>query len=103
MGRSDGCTGIAVKILIEQQIILEMWIVLHLLIISENSTPAPLIAQEYHRQSAGKLTCSIIDRDEFPGTGRAFNLEFIPVVVVKFLKRLYDKKIHRKPNRSTPV
>lgn len=45
----------------------------------------------------------ICQREEAAATGRAFDLEIIPVVVVKAVERLDDQVVDGKPYRTSPV
>ena len=103
MGRADAAAGVAVEILVEQQVIAEIWIPLHARVMAEYRPLALLVLQKDPREPHGELVGHVVDRDERARSRRAFDAKVVTVVVMKLLQRFDDEKIHGHPDRTAPV
>src|ERR1700758_3486237 len=104
MRGADAAAAVAVKVLIEKNVVAEVWIVLPPCRVMSVERAAPArITQENAREPHGELVGNLIECQEASGAGGAFDLEVVAVVVVKLLQRLDDQEVHGKPDRSAPV
>ena len=90
------------KILIEQDIVPEMGISLHLLFPIENRTAHRIVSEKNAGQPAGQLSGDFAERQVSPGAGRALNGEIVSVILMKFLERFDEEVVYRYPNGSAP-
>src|SRR4051812_19024608 len=79
--------GIAVKILVEQDVIAEVWITRELRVIVKHRTFALFILQKNSREPARQFVRDFFDGDEVSRSVRTFDLEVITVVVMELLQR----------------
>src|SRR6516165_9913362 len=64
---------------------------------------AIFIGQEQSHQSTTDFSGHLSERSELTGAGWPLDSEIVSVIIVKFLKRLDDKEVDRKPYGSAPV
>src|SRR5690349_21486725 len=98
MGRAQSSAGVAVKILEELNIVAKVRVVLKFVALSEHGSTAQRIAQEDSRQAVRQIAGHLIDRAMHARAARAFDEEFVPVVVMELLQRFNDQKVHGKPD-----
>src|SRR6516165_10607981 len=80
-----------------------MWIVLQFVDVAESGSSAVFVAQEKARQASTQFVRHFVDCDEPPRAGRAFDFEFVAVVVMELLQRFDEQVIDGEPDRSAPV
>ena len=87
----------------KQQVVPEVWVLLHLRVLRENRPQTVGIFEKDPLQTACDLLGSLVDRDQGPGACRAFDAKVIAVIMMKFLQGFDQEKVHRKPDRAAPV
>src|SRR5260370_35506135 len=90
------------EVFVEQQVVAEVRIALQLRVVAEDCPPALLVAQEQPAQSTRQLLRYLFNGDEVAGTGWAFDLKVVAIVVVELLQRLDQEIIDREPDWAPP-
>src|SRR5258706_9501524 len=103
MRGTHAAAGVAVKIFMEQDVVLEVGIVRELRMIFENGTLAVLAFQEKLREALRDFAGDFVDGEKFSRAGRTFDFEIIAVVAVELLERFDEQKVHWHPDRAAPV
>src|SRR5438309_1851700 len=83
--------GVAVEILVEEDVVAEMQVAVQLVVVGQDRPPAMLIPQEDAGQPAGQLVSDLVDRQELAGAGRTLDLEIVAVVMVELLQRVDEQ------------
>ena len=94
---------VAVKVLVEQNVVAEVRIAGELGVIFEHRPLAIRPLQEEARQTTPQFLGHLVQGKEFAGPGRTFDFEVITVVVVKSLQGLDDEIVDRHPNGTAPI
>src|SRR5450631_2845647 len=89
----DPASGVAVKILVERDAVLVMGVRLQLGLVTQHGPLAVGVLQENARQAMRQLGGDLLDREIAARSRRAFHLEVIAVVMMKFLQRLDNEEI----------
>src|SRR5260221_13422388 len=95
--------GVAIEILVKEQVVAEMHIALELRAPAENRPLAIVLAREEPSDSPRDLVGDTRDRHVAARSGRAFDLEVVAVIAVKAVKRGDDEEIERQPDRTAPI
>src|SRR5215831_11997500 len=103
MRRADAAAAVAVEVLVEVQVVAKLAVVLHLGIQRVDLTHAGRVLQKDSRETVRQLLGDLIDGHKMSRAGRTLDLETVPVVVVKLLKRLDDQEVDGKPHRTAPI
>jgi hypothetical protein len=103
MGRAEPTTGIAMEVLVEMNVIAEVWVVLDARSIARQRAAAVRITQKQTADAPSELAGHLMDREMPTGSRRALDEELVAVVMVKLLERFDDQKIERQPDRTPPV
>ena len=83
MTGADATPVVAVKILVEKNVILEVLVVLHFGILVVHRTMSGFVVGEDRSQTAGELVGGLADCRFLARSGWAFDLEIVPVVPMK--------------------
>src|ERR1700730_13293143 len=100
---TEATAGIAVKELVEQQIITADRVLLLHRRCAEDRPMSVLAAKEDAAQPAGKLDGDFAEMQHGAGSYRAFDLEIVAVIAVKPPQRFDDQRVYRHPDRTAPV
>jgi hypothetical protein len=85
MGSADPAPAVAMEVLVEQHVILEVRIALHARMMAEYGTLPVLIFEEDARQSRRELVRHLVDGHEAARACRTFDAELVPVLVMELL------------------
>src|SRR5205823_6799057 len=80
-----------------------MWVCLKLLQIAEHGATSPRVLQEYACHAARQFARYLPQGHHLSRSSRELDLEVVAEVVVKFLQRLDEQVVRRKPDRSSPI
>src|SRR6478609_1449119 len=97
--RPQPTAGIAVEVLVEEEVVLEVWIGLKLLVAAEDGTPPVLVAPEDADHAAAKLVSDLLQRPFLAGPDRAFDAKLVTVEFVEPVQALDDEIVERHPDR----
>ena len=103
MGSADTAARVAVEVLVEMDVVAEVWVVLVARLVGEDWPSAVLVFKEYPRETRRELVRDIVDRSEVGRASRARDAKIVAVIVMKLLQRLDDEEVHREPDRPSPV
>src|SRR3954453_17735678 len=103
MAGSDSRSRVAVEVFVEEHQIAPVRIDLELLHIPKYWPASLLIPKKNTRHASRKFARHFPQGHHFPRSGRAFDLEVVAKVVMKFLQRLHQQIVYGKPNWSAPV
>src|SRR5712691_5572624 len=98
MTRAHARSFVAMKVFVEQHQVPPVRIVVISRIVPMHWPPPLFILQEDARQPARQLGRHFPQRDVSPRSGRILYLEAVAKVVMKFLQRLDNEVVHRKPD-----
>lgn len=88
MGCANTPARVPVKIFVEQNVILEMWIARELRMIFQHRPLAISTLEEQAREPKRKLVRHLVDAHELAGPGWALDFEIVAVIVMEFLQCL---------------
>src|SRR4051812_8549984 len=94
---------VAMKVLVEQKIVLEVWIRLKFFVAAEDGAPPVRAAPEEFEQAAAQLVSDLLERQHDAGTGRAFDGESVAVVLMEAAQIFDQEIVDLHPDRSAPV
>src|SRR5215472_10280693 len=103
MRRADPPAGVAVEVLVEVDVVAELAVALQLRIQRVDLAFARRVLQKDSCEPVRQLLRDLIDREKPSRAGRTLDLEAVPVIVVKLLKRLDDQEVDRKPHGAAPI
>src|SRR5690349_17469579 len=103
MAGSDTAPGLSVEVLMKQHVITEVRVLCQFLMVAEHRAPLAPVGQEEPSQAPRELVRNVFDGHESARTSGAFDLEVVAVIMVEFLQRFDDEKVHRHPDRPAPV
>src|SRR5476649_1323135 len=103
MRGAESLAGIAVEILVEEQVVTEMRVMLELRALAEDRPLAVGLPRKEPDDAARQLIRDPGDRDVTPRSGRAFDLEIVAVIAMETAERGDDEEIERQPDRAAPV
>src|SRR5262245_54850674 len=95
--------GVAIEILVKEQVIAPMFILLKLRVSVEDGPPPGGAALENRSQAPRQLHTYIPQVQMAPRPRWAFDREAVTEIPVEFLQRFNDQIVDRKPNRAAPV
>ncbi len=95
--------GVAIEILVKEQVVAEMHIALKLRAPAEYRPLAIVLPGEEPGDSLGDLVGDARDGHVVSRSGRAFDLEVVAVIAVKAVERGDDEVVERQPDRTAPV
>lgn len=101
--RAQSRARVAVEVLVEQKVVPEVRVRLHLLVRPEARSPTVRAAQEQPRQPPRQLHGRLQDRDLRPAADGILDREVVAVVVVELLQALDDEEVDREPDGAAPV
>src|SRR2546427_3294536 len=101
--RAQPATGVAVEVLVEEDVIAEVRILPHLLRGAEKRPAAVRPRHEDPQETPGQFVGYLAERQQLPRAGRALNLEARPVIVVEASEALDQQVVDRHPDRPAPV
>ena len=88
MTRTDSSTVVSMKVLVEQNVILEMLVVLHLGISVIDWSMTIFIVSKDRSQTPTNLVGRLCDRLLLARPDGAFDLEIVPVIIMELVQRL---------------
>src|SRR4051812_46982695 len=94
---------VAVKVLVKQEVVLEVGIRLKLFVAAEDGAPPVRTAPEQLEQAAAKLVGDLLERQHDAGAGWAFDGEPIAVELMEAAQILDQQIVDLHPDRSAPV
>src|SRR5262249_4268412 len=103
VARSEAGAVVAVKILVEEKVILPMRIFLELARPAEHRPPARVVAQENASQSSCNLACHLKQVHHSARTRGTFDLEIVTEEQIPHEQCLNEQDIDREPDRAAPV
>ena len=83
MTRPYATTVVAVKVLVEKNMIFEVLVVLHLRVLVEHRAMTGFIVGKDCRQTPSNLIGGLCDRRFVTRSGWTFDFEIVPVVIMK--------------------
>src|ERR1700756_5302495 len=103
MTRAHAETGVAVEVLVKKNQVAPMRIHLELLQVAEYRSVALLVTKKDVCHPARQLTRHDPQRLHVSRSSRELDFEIVTQIVVEFLQRFDQEKIHREPDRAAPV
>src|SRR5437016_2764213 len=100
---ADARPVVAVEVLVEEEVVAEVWVALQLLRLPERRTASVFIAQEDRGESSGDLRRDLGERELPAGAGGKLHREALAQVMVELLQRLDQEVVDREPDRPPPV
>src|SRR5687768_7169927 len=89
---TDAAAGVAVEVLVEEHVVAEMRVVLHLRVVAEDRPPAAPVLEEDVAEPVAQLAGDLLQAEEVAGAGRAFDAEVVAVVFVELADR-FDQQV----------
>src|SRR5580704_4438863 len=102
MRSTQAISLIAMKVLVEKYIVTEIRIGLELVIVPKHGAPLVFVAQAEPHQAARDFLRYFPQVHHPARTGRTFNYEFIPIIVIEAPQTLDYQVVDRQPDRSAP-
>src|ERR1700730_5799826 len=103
VGCAAAAAVVAVEILVEQNVVLEMGIDLKLFVGAKNRAPSVRTPQKNPEDPTTQLVGNFIETHHGPGSGRAFERKPIPIKLIEAAEILDQQIIDRHPNRPPPI
>ena len=103
MRSATSAAGVPFVILVEENMFAEVWILLHLVMVSQRWTSPFFVFTEKFDQSIGDFFRGILKRDHIFRSGWTFNFKVVAVILVKSKKTFDDQEIDWEPNRTAPI
>src|SRR5262245_21390547 len=103
VGGSDTPPRVAIKVLVEVEIVTKLLVLLQLRIERIDLALAGRILQKDGGEPVRQFLGYLIDGEIATGPRRTLDAKVVPVVVMEFLQRLDEEKVDRKPDRASPV
>src|SRR5437879_7739610 len=100
--RAQPATGVAVEVLVEEDVIAEVGILPHLLRGAEERPAAVRPRHEDTQETPGQLVGHLAERQQLPRAGRALDLEARPVIVVEASEAL-DQQVVRSEEHTSEL
>src|SRR5262245_51359177 len=100
---AETAAGVAIVIFVEQEVVLEVRIGLHLLVAAEDRSPSVAVAPEDVDQAAPQLVGDLFQRLLPAGPDRAFDAKLVAVELVELVQALDDQIVERHPDRTAPI
>src|SRR3989475_5611938 len=97
--RAQPPAGVAVEVLVEEDVIAEVGVLPHLLRGAEERPAAVRPRHEDTQETPGQLVGHLAERQQLPRAGRALDLEARPVIVVEASEALDQQVVDRHPDR----
>src|SRR6185503_10518241 len=94
---------VAVEVLVEQDVVLEVGIRLKFLVAAEDGAPPVRSAPEELEQAAAQLVGDLLERQHDAGSGRAFDGEAVAIVLMEAAQVFDQQIVDLHPDRAAPV
>src|SRR5262245_35876462 len=96
-------TGIAIEVLVKEEVVPEVRVGLKFLVVAENRTPPVLVAPEDVDHPAAKLVSDLLHRSLLAVADRALDAKLVAVELVESVQALDDEVVERHPDRPAPI
>src|SRR4029077_5376521 len=100
---ANTATVVAVEVLVEEDVVPEMWVVLHFFAVVEDRASGGLILEENACEASGELVRDLTAGQIFSRAGRALDREIVPIVLMELLERFDEQVVDRHPNGAAPI
>lgn len=95
--------GVAVKILVKENVVLEMRVGGQLGMVFQNRALAVSALHKQLRQAPPEFARYFQDGHVFAGAGGTFNFEIVAVIIMEFLQGFDEQVVHWHPNGAAPI
>src|SRR5947209_19615207 len=103
MAGPNSSSRVTVEVLVKENQIAPMWVGLELFEISEHRPATSLVLEKYACHPARQFARYLPQGHHLSRSSRELDFEVVADVVVKFLQRLDQQVVRRKPDRAAPV
>src|SRR5258708_9689050 len=101
--RAQPASSLAVEIFMEQDVVLEVRVRLHLLLATEDRTPSLVVAPEDIRQTTLQLIGDLFQAQHSSGSCGVFEPKAVAEEFIEPAQAFYDQIVHPPPDPPAPI
>src|SRR6476469_1967272 len=94
---------IPMEVLVEQYVISPVRVVLERLCSAEHRPPSIVVQEKNIGQPARNLFSHFKKGEKSAGSGRTFDAKIISIIKIELKQRANEERVHRDPDRPSPV